>query len=99
MALPQADRPAWSATIAAETAAWLAARDAERAAAVEPILPQRVAAELEKALRPGDLVVLGDASLANGWAAVYVEQSRRRTRSLVSPRDVAGARSCRITGG
>ena len=87
-ALPQADRPAWAAAIAAETAAWRAARDAERAASDEPILPQRVAAELERTLRPGDLVV-SDASLANGWAAVYVEQADPG-RTLLSPRGLAG---------
>ena len=45
-------------------------------------------AELERALGPGDLLV-SDASLANGWAAVYVEQPEPGRR-LLSPRGLAG---------
>lgn len=87
-ALTQADRPAWVATIAAEVAAWRAARDAERAADEEPMAPQRVAAELERVLGADDLLI-ADASLANGWAAVYVEQ-QEPGRRVLSPRGLAG---------
>ncbi len=87
-ALPQADRPEWTAAIATEVAAWREARDAERARDDEPILPQRVAAALERALGPDDLVC-SDASLANGWAAAYVEQAQAG-RQLLSPRGLAG---------
>jgi acetolactate synthase-1/2/3 large subunit len=87
-ALPQAERAPWTAAIATELAGWRATRDDERGRDDEPIVPQRVAAELERALRPDD-VVCSDASLANGWAAVYVEQASPG-RQLLSPRGLAG---------
>ena len=70
------------------TAAWRAARDAERASGQRPIAPQRVLADLEAALGPDDVLIC-DASLASGWGGVYLEQ-RRPGRRVLSPRGQAG---------
>ena len=82
------DRAAWRARLAGLTAAWRAARDAERASAQQPIAPQRVLAGLEAALGPGDVLIC-DASLASGWGGVYLEQ-RRPGRQVLCPRGQAG---------
>ena len=82
------DRAAWRARLAGLTAAWRAARDAERASGQQPIAPQRVLAGLEAALGPGDVLIC-DASLASGWGGVYLEQ-RRPGRQVLCPRGQAG---------
>lgn len=82
------DRSAWRARIGELTAAWRKVRDEERESAAMPIAPQRVMAELERALGPEDLVVL-DASLASGWGCVFIEQPEAGRRVL-SPRGLAG---------
>jgi acetolactate synthase-1/2/3 large subunit len=82
------DRGQWRARVAQLMAAWRAERDRERALDTRPIAPQRVLGELERALRPDDLVVC-DASLASGWGGVYLEQ-RRAGRRVLSPRGLAG---------
>ena len=85
---PEPDRSAWRARLAGLTAAWRAARDAERASDQQPIAPQRVLAELEAALGPDDVLIC-DASLASGWGGVYLEQ-RRPGRRVLCPRGQAG---------
>ena len=85
---PEPDRSAWQARLAELTAAWRAARDAERASDQQPIAPQRVLAELEAALGPDDVLIC-DASLASGWGGVYLEQCRPGRRVLC-PRGQAG---------
>ena len=85
---PEPDRSAWRARSAELTAAWRAARDAERASDQQPIAPQRVLAELEAALGPDDVLIC-DASLASGWGGVYLEQCRPGRRVLC-PRGQAG---------
>ena len=82
------DRAAWRARLAGLTAAWRAARDAERASGQQPIAPQRVLAGLEAALGPDDVLIC-DASLASGWGGVYLEQ-RRPGRQVLCPRGQAG---------
>jgi acetolactate synthase I/II/III large subunit len=82
------DRAAWRARLAGLTAAWRAARDAERASGQQPIAPQRVLAGLEAALGPEDVLIC-DASLASGWGGVYLEQ-RRPGRRVLCPRGQAG---------
>jgi acetolactate synthase-1/2/3 large subunit len=74
--------------VAALAAAWRAARDAERASGAVPIAPQRVLAELERALGDGDILIC-DASLASGWGGVYLEQ-RVPGRRVLCPRGLAG---------
>jgi acetolactate synthase-1/2/3 large subunit len=85
---PEPDRSAWRARLAGLTAAWRAARDAERASDQQPIAPQRVLAELEAALGPDDVLIC-DASLASGWGGVYLEQ-HRPGRRVLCPRGQAG---------
>jgi acetolactate synthase I/II/III large subunit len=85
---PEPDRSAWRARVAGLTAAWRAARDAERASDQVPIAPQRVLAAIEAALGP-DGVLICDASLASGWGGVYLEQ-RRPGRRVLCPRGQAG---------
>jgi acetolactate synthase-1/2/3 large subunit len=85
---PEPDRAAWRARLAGLTAAWRAARDAERASGQQPIAPQRVLAALEAALGPDDVLIC-DASLASGWGGVYLEQ-RRPGRRVLCPRGQAG---------
>ncbi len=82
------DRSGWRARLAELTAAWRAARDAERASDQQPIAPQRVVAGLEAALGPDDVLIC-DASLASGWGGVYLEQ-RRPGRRVLCPRGQAG---------
>lgn len=82
------DRDPWRARLAQLTAGWREARDRERACDAIPIAPQRVVAELERVLGPGDILVC-DASLASGWAGVYLEQ-RTAGRRVLSPRGLAG---------
>jgi acetolactate synthase-1/2/3 large subunit len=67
---------------------WRDNRDAERASDQVPIAPQRVLGELERVMRPGDLLVC-DASLASGWAGAYFEQ-RTQGRQILFPRGQAG---------
>src|SRR5258707_21849 len=62
---PEPDRAAWRARLAALAGSWRDKRDAERASDRVPIAPQRVLGELERVLRPDDLLVC-DASLASG---------------------------------
>jgi acetolactate synthase-1/2/3 large subunit len=81
-------RQAWRARVAGLAAAWRAERDAERASDAVPVAPQRVLAELEAALGPGDVLVC-DASLASGWGGVYLEQ-RSPGRRMLCPRGQAG---------
>jgi acetolactate synthase I/II/III large subunit len=87
-AAAEPDRSAWRARVAGLTAAWRAARDAERASGQRPIAPQRVLAEIEAALGPDDVLIC-DASLASGWGGVYLEQ-RRPGRRVLCPRGQAG---------
>jgi acetolactate synthase-1/2/3 large subunit len=82
------DRAAWRARIADLNAQWRAARDAERASDAVPIVPQRVLAELERALGPEDILIC-DASLASGWGGAYLEQPVAGRRVLC-PRGLAG---------
>lgn len=82
------DRAPWRARLAQLTAAWRQARDLERSSDAIPIAPQRVVAELERVLGPDDILVC-DASLASGWAGVYLEQ-RTAPRRVLSPRGLAG---------
>ncbi|HEY9240777.1 MAG TPA: thiamine pyrophosphate-binding protein [Streptosporangiaceae bacterium] len=84
----QPDRSAWRDRLAGLTAAWRATRDAERGSGQQPIAPQRVLAELETALGPGDVLIC-DASLASGWGGVYLEQ-RHPGRRVLCPRGQAG---------
>jgi acetolactate synthase-1/2/3 large subunit len=81
-------REAWRARVAELNATWRAERDAERDSDAVPIAPQRVLAELEAALGPGDVLVC-DASLASGWGGVYLEQ-RNPGRRVLCPRGQAG---------
>jgi acetolactate synthase I/II/III large subunit len=85
---PGPGRESWRARIAALTAAWREARDAERASGAVPIAPQRVIGEIEAALAPGDILIC-DASLASGWGGVYLEQ-RHSGRQVLCPRGQAG---------
>ncbi len=82
------DRSAWVARVGDLTAAWRAERDAERASEAEPIVPQRVLAELERTIGADDILVC-DASLASGWGGVYLEQAAAGRRVL-TPRGQAG---------
>jgi len=82
------DRSAWRARLAGLTAAWRAARDAERASGQVPVAPQRVLAALEAALGADDVLIC-DASLASGWGGVYLEQ-RHPGRRVLCPRGQAG---------
>ena len=86
--VPEPDRSVWRARLAELTAAWRAARDAERASGQQPIAPQRVLAGLEAALGPDDVLIC-DASLASGWGGVYLEQ-RLPGRRVLCPRGQAG---------
>jgi len=85
---PELDRSGWRARVAGLTAAWRAARDAERASDQVPIAPQRVLAAIDDALGPDDVLIC-DASLASGWGGVYLEQ-RRPGRRVLCPRGQAG---------
>ena len=85
---PEPDREPWRQRLAELAASWRSQRDAERSSDATPIAPQRVLAELERILRPGDLLVC-DASLASGWAGSYLEQ-RAAGRRLLFPRGQAG---------
>ncbi len=87
-AVAEPDRSAWRDRLAGLTAAWRAARDAERGSGQVPIAPQRVLAALEAALGPDDVLIC-DASLASGWGGVYLEQ-RRPGRRVLCPRGQAG---------
>jgi acetolactate synthase-1/2/3 large subunit len=90
-ALPESAEPgraAWRERIAELAAAWRADRDAERASDAVPIAPQRVLAEIEAAVGPGDMLIC-DASLASGWGGVYLEQ-RHSGRRVLCPRGQAG---------
>ncbi|MGE5137276.1 MAG: thiamine pyrophosphate-binding protein [Gemmatimonadota bacterium] len=82
------ERAPWRARIAELTAAWRAARDAERASGAVPVAPQRVLAEIEAALGDEDMLIC-DASLASGWGGVYLQQ-RRPGRRVLTPRGQAG---------
>jgi acetolactate synthase I/II/III large subunit len=82
------DRAPWRMRLGELTAAWRAARDAERASDAVPIAPQRVLAEIEAALGRQDILIC-DASLASGWGGVYLEQ-RRPGRRVLTPRGQAG---------
>ena len=85
---PEPDRAPWRARLGGLTAAWRAARDAERASGAVPIAPQRVLAEIEGALGGQDILIC-DASLASGWGGAYLEQ-RRPGRRVLTPRGQAG---------
>jgi acetolactate synthase-1/2/3 large subunit len=85
---PEPDRAAWRERLAALAGSWRDKRDAERASDRVPIAPQRVLGELERVLRPDDLLVC-DASLASGWAGAYFEQ-RTPGRRVLFPRGQAG---------
>ena len=85
---PEPDRGAWRERLSALVGTWRDNRDAERASDQVPIAPQRVLGELERVMRPGDLLVC-DASLASGWAGAYFEQ-RTQGRQILFPRGQAG---------
>jgi acetolactate synthase-1/2/3 large subunit len=85
---PEPDRAAWRERLAALAGTWRDKRDAERASDRVPIAPQRVLGDLERVLRPDDLLVC-DASLASGWAGAYFEQ-RTPGRRVLFPRGQAG---------
>jgi acetolactate synthase I/II/III large subunit len=78
----------WTLRISALVEEWREGRDAERARTTTPVSPQRVMGELQKLLRPTDLVV-SDASLASGWAGSYLQQEGTGRRFLF-PRGLAG---------
>ncbi len=82
------DKGAWRSELSGHVQSWRAGRDAERASDARPVLPQRVLGELQAALGPDDIVVC-DASLASGWAGVYLEQTVPGRRVLM-PRGLAG---------
>jgi acetolactate synthase-1/2/3 large subunit len=82
------DRTPWRVRLAELLADWRVARDLERSSGAVPIAPQRVVAELERVLAPDDILIC-DASLASGWAGVYLEQ-RTAGRRVLSPRGLAG---------
>jgi acetolactate synthase I/II/III large subunit len=84
----QPDRAEWRAQVDGHVRCWRAERDVERESDARPILPQRVLGELEAALGPDDILVC-DASLASGWAGVYLEQTAVGRRVLM-PRGLAG---------
>lgn len=86
--ITEPDRGPWRQRVAELAASWRSRRDIERSSDATPIAPQRVLAELERILRPGDLLVC-DASLASGWAGAYLEQ-RAAGRRLLFPRGQAG---------
>ncbi len=83
-----AARADWRARIIELASGWRAGRDSERASTEQPIAPQRVVAEVEALLAPGDTLVC-DASLASGWGGVYLEQ-RSPGRRVLTPRGQAG---------
>jgi acetolactate synthase-1/2/3 large subunit len=78
----------WGVRIDDAVGRWRALRDAERASDSVPIAPQRVIGELEPLLANEDVLV-ADASLASGWAGVYLEQ-REQGRRMLFPRGLAG---------
>ncbi|HWG62120.1 MAG TPA: thiamine pyrophosphate-binding protein [Streptosporangiaceae bacterium] len=85
---PEPDRGPWRDRVRELSVSWRAERNAERAATVVPIAPQRVVGELEAALGPDDVLIC-DASLSSGWGGVYLEQPQRGRRVLC-PRGQAG---------
>jgi acetolactate synthase I/II/III large subunit len=85
---PEPDRTAWRERLAVLAGSWRDKRDAERVSDRVPIAPQRVLGELERVLRPDDLLVC-DASLSSGWAGAYFEQ-RTPGRRVLFPRGQAG---------
>jgi acetolactate synthase I/II/III large subunit len=85
---PEPDRTAWRERLAVLSASWRDKRDGERVSDRVPIAPQRVLGELERVLRPDDLLVC-DASLSSGWAGAYFEQ-RTPGRRVLFPRGQAG---------
>ena len=89
----------WRDRVAAIRAEWADRRARLSASDAMPIDPQRVMAELDRILRPTDVVV-SDASLASGWVAGYLTVSADGPRTLFprGPRrarlgDPRGARS------
>ena len=82
------DTSAWRARVAEHADTWRQRRDTERVSDDSPICPQRVMGELQRLLRPTDLVV-ADASLASGWVGAYLEQPDAGRR-LLFPRGLAG---------
>jgi acetolactate synthase-1/2/3 large subunit len=85
---PAAATGPWRSRVAALRDEWRERRDGERASAASPVSPPRVMGELQRLLRPADLVV-SDASLASGWAGSYLEQGQTGRRFLF-PRGLAG---------
>jgi acetolactate synthase-1/2/3 large subunit len=67
---------------------WRADREAGRHNEAQPMLPQRVVGELQRALDPDDTLIC-DASLSSGWGGVYLEQSAPGRR-ILTPRGLAG---------
>ena len=78
----------WGGRVASLVQEWRAQRDAERSGDASPVSPQRVMGELQRLLRPTDLVV-SDASLASGWVGSYLQQDHPGRRFLF-PRGLAG---------
>ena len=78
----------WRDRVAAERAAWADRRRKLAGSDNSPLDPQRVMAELDRILRPTDVVV-SDASLASGWVAGYLTVTADGPRTLF-PRGLAG---------
>ena len=67
---------------------WYAAATEDAGAAGGPLRPQAAARLVDQVLAPEDLVVC-DASLASGWAAVYL-RLKAPGRNYLAPRGLAG---------
>lgn len=81
-------RSEWGRRISSLAREWRTQRDAERSDEASPVAPQRVMGELQRLLRPTDVVV-SDASLASGWVGAYLQQQHPGRRFLF-PRGLAG---------
>ncbi len=83
-----AGRSSWLGRVAAWRAEWDEQVDREVSSGDTPVHPQRVVEEINRASNPRDVLV-SDASLASGWAAVYY-RIREAGRRVVLPRGMAG---------
>ena len=81
-------RQPWRESVRLHKHSWATRRDSERSSIGEPIAPQRVLGELEKAMAPADVLVC-DASLSSGWGGAYFEQ-QQSGRRVLTPRGQAG---------
>ena len=83
-----AERSSWLGRVASWKAEWDEQLDWEVSADETPVHPQRVVEEINRVSNPRDVLV-SDASLASGWAAVYY-RVREAGRRVVLPRGMAG---------